>query len=313
MIESNVRVATLAFYFKSTSSGEIMQNVIDINTKSQAKDKSGINWDTLIALSVFHILAVVALFYFSWANLAAFLILWWVAGSLGTGLAFHRLLTHRGFKVPKWLEYSLTFCGNLALQSGAVKWVTTHRIHHGFTEQEGDPHSPRDGTFWAHVGWVLKGRSQEHDEATFKKYVPDLLKDPVHVFLSKYYWVAPIIAGIPLYFIGGWSMILWGIALRTVFGWHMTWLVNSATHIWGTRRFETTDDSTNNGLIALVTWGEGWHNNHHAYPTSARHGLAWYEVDFNWWALSVFKMLGLATDIKVIELVEEKPVMRRAA
>ncbi len=284
------------------------EKVINLNRN---KD---INWDTLFFVTVFHILAIWALFTFSWSNFLAAFIMWWTAGSFGIGLGYHRQLTHRSFKTPKWLEYFFAFCGTLAVQSGAIKWVTTHRIHHAHTETDNDPHSPRNGTYWAHIGWIFQGTSQEHDEATIKRYSPDLIKDKVHVFLSKYYWVSSVIAGAVLFAIGGWSMVLWGVFARVVFGWHMTWLVNSATHLWGTRRFETRDDSTNNGLIAAVTFGEGWHNNHHAQPSSARHGLAWYEVDVNWITIWLLEKVGLATDIRAYKLERNKPVeLERAA
>lgn len=228
------------------------------------------------------------------------LFLHWLVASLGVGIGYHRLLTHRSFKTPKWLEYSLTALGSLAIQDGAVKWVATHRIHHAHTETESDPHSPRDsgGGYWAHLGWIIRGNAQEHDDATLTRFVPDLLKNPVQVFMAKYYYVFTIILGIILFTGGGWTMVLWGIFLRTVFGWHSTWIVNSITHLWGKRRFSTFDDSTNNGFVALFSFGEGWHNNHHAHPTSARHGLAWYEFDLNWLTISLFKKLGLATKIR---------------
>ena len=285
-----------------------MQNIVEFKSKP-----NHLNWDTTFFVVTFHILAIWALFTFSWSNFLAAFIMWWVAGSFGVGLAFHRLLTHRSFKTPKWLEYFLTFCGTLAVQSGAIKWVTTHRIHHAHTETDQDPHSPRNGTYWAHIGWIMRGTSQEHDEATIKKYSPDLIKDPVHVFMSRYYWVSSIIAGAVLYSIGGYSMVLWGVFARVVFGWHMTWLVNSATHIWGTRRFETRDDSTNNALVAAVTFGEGWHNNHHAQPSSAKHGLAWYEFDVNWVTIWLLEKVGLAKDVRVYNLGEQPSQLKRAA
>ncbi len=130
-----------------------------------------------------------------------------------------------------------------------------------------------------------------------QRYCPDFANDPVHQFLNKYYYIPVAITGVALLAIGGVGMLLWGIFLRTVMGWHFTWLVNSATHLWGSRRFETRDDSRNNGLIAAVTFGEGWHNNHHAYPRSARHGLAWYEFDINWVQIWVMEKIGLAKDV----------------
>lgn len=281
-----------------------MQNVLQFQHAKSNK----IQWVTLTTVSIFHILAVWALFTFSWQNLIAAAVTWWIAGSWGIGMGYHRLLTHGGFKTPKWMEYFLTFCGTLGLQSGAITWVTTHRIHHAFTETEKDPHSPRGGTFWSHVGWILQGTAQNQSEATMRRYAPDLMKDKVHVFMSKYYWVTPIIAAVILFTIGGWSMVLWGIFLRQVIGWHSTWLVNSATHLWGTRRFETHDDSRNNGLIAALTFGEGWHNNHHANPRSAKHGLTWYEFDVNWVQIKFLEKIGLATKVYAYELKKEENI-----
>ena len=281
-----------------------MQNIV----AAESSKTKGIQWITSIAIIGFHILAIAALFTFSWQNLFVAVLIWWMTGSLGIGLGYHRLLTHGGFKTPKVVEYFLTVCGTLALQSGPLQWVTTHRIHHAFTETEKDPHSPRDGTFWAHIGWLMQGTALSHDEATLKRYAPDLLKDKVQVFISKYFFMTTIIVGVILLLIGGWSMVLWGIFLRQVFGWHMTFLVNSATHLWGTRRFETHDDSRNNGLIAALTWGEGWHNNHHAHPRSARHGLTWKEIDINWIQIKFLEKIGLASKVHAFELEKEKAI-----
>ncbi|MEZ5427793.1 MAG: fatty acid desaturase [Pyrinomonadaceae bacterium] len=262
-------------------------------------------WSTLIGLAVFHAFAVWAMFAFSWQNLLIAGFLWLVSGSWGIGLGYHRLLTHGGYKAPKWLEYLLTLCGTLALQSGAISWVATHRIHHKYTETDGDPHSPRGGVFWAHMGWILQGTAQMQDEATMGRYAPDLMKDKNHRLMNKYYWLTSVIVGAVLFAVGGWSMVLWGIFLRTVIGWHATWLVNSATHLWGTRRFETHDDSRNNALIAAITFGEGWHNNHHAHPRSARHGLAWYEFDFNWMQIRLLERVGLIKKVYAYRLKDE--------
>ena len=278
-----------------------MQNVVEFAPKSEK-----INWSTLIAVTIFHILAVAALFTFSWSNLIAALILWWVAGSWGIGMGYHRLLTHRGFKAPKWLEYFLSVCGTFAMQSGPLTWVTTHRIHHAFTETDKDPHSPRNGTYWSHIGWIFRGTAQNHPWATMQRYSPDLTKDRFQVVLDKYYYIPTIIVAAGLMAIGGWTMVLWAIFFRTVFGWHSTWLVNSATHLWGSRRFDTRDDSRNNGLIAALTFGEGWHNNHHAYPRSARHGLTWYQIDANWIQIRALEMLGVLDDVYAYSEKEKK-------
>ena len=137
-----------------------------------------------------------------------------------------------------------------------------------------------------------------HDTTTLARYVPDLAQDKFHLWITKYHYLPIIALGLLLIGLGGLPFLLWGIFLRTVVGLHATWLVNSATHIWGSRRFATRDDSTNNWFVALLTFGEGWHNNHHAHPTSARHGLKWYEIDMNWYGIWMLKVFGLAKQIK---------------
>ncbi len=263
--------------------------------------RARLNWNTSIFMIIFHAGAIAALFMpFTWQILGVTIVLWWISGSVGIGVGFHRLLTHRGYKTPKWMEYLLTLGGLLSLEGGAINWVVTHRIHHSQTDKPGDPHTPRDGTWWAHMGWILRGTSQQHDKATMLRYAPDLMKDPVHVWMNHLYFVPLILSGIVLLAMGGWPMMFWGVFFRVTVGLHFTWLVNSATHLWGTRRFETTDDSTNSWWVALLTFGEGWHNNHHAHPRAAKHGLTWYEIDVNWWSIRVMKMLGLAKNIRLI-------------
>jgi sn-1 stearoyl-lipid 9-desaturase len=269
--------------------------------KESAKD-SGINWVTATFMVLFHIGAVAALFFFTWKAFFVALFLYWVAGSPGIGMAYHRLLTHRGYKTPKWVEYVMTICATLALEGGPIFWVATHRIHHKHSDKEGDPHSPVDGTWWAHMGWILTGKSMHHDTETLAHYVPDLAKDKFHVWITKYHYVPMIVLGVVLFAIGGVPFVMWGIFFRTVFGLHSTWLVNSATHMVGTRRFETRDLSTNSWWVALFSFGEGWHNNHHAHPVSARHGLAWYEIDLNWYGIWTLKKLGLARKVYTIKL-----------
>lgn len=264
--------------------------------------KTGINWLNVIFISLFHVGAVAALFFWSWQAIVAAVLLYWVAGSLGIGMGFHRLLTHRGYKVPKVVEYFLTICGMLTLEGGSVNWVVTHRIHHAHTDREGDPHSPRDGRWWSHIGWILKGTAQQHDKAVLSRYAPDLMKDRFHVWLNRLYFMPLIITGLALLYFGGWGMMMWGIFLRVTIGLHTTWLVNSATHLWGKQRFHTGEDSRNSWWVALLTFGEGWHNNHHAHPTSARHGLAWYEIDFNWWGIRLLQLFRLAKAIKRVRL-----------
>jgi fatty-acid desaturase len=274
--------------------------------KKNAKSDGEINWVTASFMMAFHVGAIAALFFFSWKVLLLAIFLNWVATSLGIGVGYHRLLTHRGYKAPKWVEYFLTTCATLSLEGGPIFWVATHRIHHQFSDHDGDPHSPVDGKWWAHMGWILMGKSMHHDTTTLARYVPDLAKDKFHVWITKYHYVPMIVLGAVLLAIGGLPWLLWGIFLRTVLGLHFTWLVNSATHSWGTRRYKTRDLSTNSWWVALLSWGEGWHNNHHAHPVSAKHGLAWYEIDFNWYAIWIMNKLGMARQIYRAKLPSKK-------
>src|SRR6202051_4801160 len=285
------------------TSREMTEGGEGTNRKVRA-NKDGFNWGTAIAMGLFHVGAIAALFFFTWKALFVAMFLWWVSGSLGIGMSYHRLLTHRGFKTPKWVEYFLTICATLALEGGPIFWVATHRIHHQHSDQEGDPPSPIDGKWWAHMGWILMGKSMHHDTTTLARYVPDLAKDKFHVWITKYHYVPMIVLGVILLAIGGVPFLMWGIFMRTVVGLHATWLVNSATHSWGTRRFTTRDLSTNSWWVALLTFGEGWHNNHHAHPTAAQHGFTWYEVDVNWYGIWALKQLGLAWDIKRVRLAD---------
>jgi sn-1 stearoyl-lipid 9-desaturase len=280
---------------------------MDLQTlaKKQSADNQ-INWVTASFMAALHLGAVAAPFFFTGRAFFLAVALWWISGSLGIGMAYHRLLTHRGYKTPKWVEYLLTLCATLALEGGPIFWVATHRIHHQFSDQGGDPHSPRDGKWWSHMGWILIGKSMHHDTTTLAHYVPDLAKDGFHVWITKYHYLPTVILGLALLAWGGLPFLMWGIFLRIVAGLHFTWLVNSATHIWGSRRFSTRDMSTNNWLVAMLTFGEGWHNNHHAHPSSARHGLTWYEVDLNWYGIWALKKLGLARDVKLVSLADLK-------
>lgn len=262
--------------------------------------ETNVNWATLVFLSFFHLASVAALFFWSWPAVITAIVLYWIGCSLGIGMGYHRLMTHRGYKVPKAVEYFLIICGSLALEGGPIQWATTHRIHHAHTDKQGDPHTPRDGGWWAHIGWILARTKQLQDKTMLQRYAPDLMNDRFYVWLNRFYYVPLIALAVALLTIGGWRVMLWGIFLRVTLGLHSTWLVNSATHLWGKQRFATGEDSRNNWWVAILTFGEGWHNNHHAYPTSARHGLKWYEIDFNWIGIRVLQFLGLARRVKTV-------------
>jgi fatty-acid desaturase len=275
--------------------------------------RKGLNWTTTIAFGLLHVGAIAALFMFNWRSFWVAVFLYWVAVGLGISMGYHRLHTHRGYKCPVWLEYFFAICGSLSLEGGPIFWVAVHRVHHQKSDQPGDPHSQRQiGFFWAHVGWILFGEGNHNNTKLMSKYAPDLAKHRFYVWLNNWHWVPLAVLGVILFAIGGLPMMLWGICVRTVVGVHATWLVNSATHMWGGRRFATRDDSRNNWWVAALTFGEGWHNNHHAHPTSIRHGLAWYEVDHSWILVNILKRVGLVSDLKVAK-VDSRLIDREAA
>src|SRR5438876_12366635 len=220
-----------------------------VSNALSARQTRNINWGNGTFLVIAHIAAIAALFFWSWPALISAVILYWVAGSLGIGMGFHRLITHRGYRVPKLVEYFLVTCGTLAIEGGPIQWVVTHRIHHTHTDQTGDPHTPRDGGWWAHVGWILRGTAHIHNRATLERYTPDLIKDRYYILLDRFYYVPLIISAVLLLGFGGWGVMLWGIFLRVTLGLHATWLVNSATHMWGKRRFNTREDSRNSWWV----------------------------------------------------------------
>jgi len=260
------------------------------------------NWPTTVTFGLFHLGAVAALFMFSWRSLVVAAALYWISVGWGISLGYHRLHTHRSYKVPLWLEYFFAVCGTLTLEGGPIFWVVTHRVHHQKSDQPGDPHSPRDGGWWAHMGWIVFGETNHNNTRLMSKYAPDLGKHRFYIWLNNYHWVPMVVLGAILFSIGGLPLMLWGTCLRVVIGLHATWLVNSATHMWGRRRFATRDDSRNSWWVALLTFGEGWHNNHHAHPGSARHGLAWYEFDISWITLKAMRAVGIAKEVYVVEL-----------
>jgi sn-1 stearoyl-lipid 9-desaturase len=270
-----------------------------------ASTKLRLDWTMIIALVIFHIGAICAFLpgLFSWQGVGVAILLHWITGGLGITLGWHRLLSHRSFQVPKWLEYFFAFCGTLALQGGIIWWVGLHRHHHLHSDQDVDHHDSKKGFLWSHVRWMCFEVPAESDIPRFTK---DIADDPFYQFLNNYFFPLQVVLGVILYAIGGWSFVFWGVFARLVIVYHCTWLVNSATHKFGYRNFETTDNSTNCWWVALTTYGEGWHNNHHAYQYSARHGMKWWEIDITWITIQVLQLLGLATKVKLVEAGTDK-------
>lgn len=251
-----------------------------------------------------HVAGIAAFWHFSWPALAVTVFLHWVTACLGVTLGYHRLLTHGSLTVSPIVKYFFTICGMLSAEGTPLMWVATHRKHHVMSDKEEDPHSPNDGFWWSHILWFQPKETEEDLTALYKRWAPDLYKDPVQRFFDKTFIIYPLILGAILYGIGeyfyaeGLSWLLWGLCLRTVICYHSTWFVNSATHMWGYRNYETTDRSRNLWWVAIISYGEGWHNNHHAHQRLARHGHRWWEIDVTYMAIWTLKKLGLATDVK---------------
>jgi len=272
-------------------------------TTTQRPAPAGIAWPPLLWIGALHVLALLAFVpgYFTWSALAVCLALHWLTGGVGITLTYHRLLTHRSFATrPKWLEYVLTIIGCCASEGGPIGWVADHRRHHKYSDQEDDVHSPNRGFGWAHMfWWMTPDISSIHTPEYLERWAPDLNRDPVHRFLERWHFVFVLLSFAGLYALGGMPWLVWGGFLRSVLVLHTTWLVNSATHVWGYRSHETRDDSTNLWWVALLTYGEGWHNNHHAFQTSARHGLRWWELDMTYLAIRTLSFIGITYDLKL--------------
>ena len=233
---------------------------------------------------------------FSWSAVGVAIFLHWFTGGLGITLGYHRLLTHRSFEAPKWLARFLAFCGTLAAEGGPLTWVGVHRAHHAYSDGEKDPHDSNKGFWWSHMDWVLRKGALDKNLHSYNK---DLASDRFLQFLDKNQFQLQVVLGVLLYLMGGWPFVVWGVFVRLVAVYHCTWLVNSATHKFGYRNFDTSDRSTNCWWVALLTYGEGWHNNHHAYQYSARHGLRWWEIDITWMTIQFLQVLGLAKNVKL--------------
>ncbi len=269
-----------------------------MSTEAMSYAKTKTKWDILAGIAIVHLGALLAPWTFTWNAFWVFFVLQFVAG-LGITVCYHRLLTHRSFQVPKWLEYPLTICGLLALQGGPLKWVSTHRVHHAFSDRPQDPHSPTRGFWWAHMLWLFSWDDLLDVPEKFVRFVPDLSRDPVHRFFEKSHVLWTLLLGGALYAWGGLPFLIWGVFVRLVFVYHVTWLVNSAAHLWGYQTYDTNEGSRNNWWVALASYGEGWHNNHHAYLHSAAHGLRWWEFDLTYLCIRFLGMLKLATKIRL--------------
>jgi len=270
-----------------------------LQSSSNASEPLVLHKITVLFFAIMHGLALLTPWFFSWSALGITLLLHWLFGSIGICLGYHRLLSHRSFQVPKWLEYAIAIVGVLALQGGPIFWVAGHRLHHAHTEdEEKDPYSARRGFWWSHMLWIFYPRPQFFDSRQYNRYAPDLARDPFYLWLDRYHPLLQIPLAVLLYLWGGWSFVIYGVFLRCVLLWHSTWAINSVTHLWGGYRAFDSDDTTRNlWWAALITYGEGWHNNHHAYPHVAKCGWKFWEIDMTWWAIQLLRGLGLAKNV----------------
>lgn len=271
----------------------------------EQRTSAGPNWPVIGWLVLLHLGALAGPWFLTWQAVLIACCLYWLTGSVGVCLGYHRLLTHGAFKTYRPIRWLIAMIGGLSGEGSAIDWIANHRKHHAYSDHQGDPHSPRDGAWWAHVfwlGWTIHGPERE---AHVRRWAPDLIKDPGMRLLEKLFLPLHVLSGVLLLLLGHWlggthmafSFLVWGLFVRLVAVLHATWLVNSASHMWGYKNYETTDDSRNNWLVALITFGEGWHNNHHAYPRMAKQGHRWWELDPTFAIIRMSQWIGLAWDV----------------
>lgn len=273
--------------------------------------RSRVRLGMAVSVVLIHVAALIGgALFFDWAAVAVAGVLVLVTTNLGISCGYHRLLVHRGYNCPRVIRYFFSLCGTLALQGGPLSWSATHRVHHQHTEDEADPHSPhnpKQSFWWGHMLWFFYSYpSVDNKKEYWARYVPDLLREPVLVFMERFFVLLNVLFAVALYAVGyfveGWqfgaALVAWAFFVRIVFVWHATWLVNSAGHMWGYRNYNTPDQSRNVWWVAALTSGEGWHNNHHADPRSAAHGHKWWEIDPTYTFLRALSLVGLVWDIR---------------
>jgi len=285
-----------------------------------------INWRYAFPVGTYHVLALLAFvpWFFSATGVALAVIGIYVFGVAGMNLCYHRLLTHRSFSCPLWLEHTLAILAVCCLEDTPARWVATHRLHHHRSDEQADPHSPMVNLFWSHIGWLFLENTDIGCNVSRDRYARDIVRDRFYRWIERnvlgiiltqsvVYIVAALLIELAL---GGStdeavqfaaSVWLWGVVVRTVLVWHFTWSVNSFTHVFGYRNYETNDNSRNNAWVAIIAHGEGWHNNHHAEPSSACNQRHWWEIDLTYLLLRLLVLLGLAWDVQL----PQRPVPTR--
>ncbi|MBX7164776.1 MAG: fatty acid desaturase [Pirellulales bacterium] len=286
------------------------------------------SWPYIVGIGGVHLLSLAALspWLFSWSGVVLTLLGLYVFGTLGINLCYHRLLTHQAAVVPKWLEHIFAILGVCCLEDTPARWVAIHRLHHRDSDEQPDPHSPLVTFFWGHCGWLLVKNRGVNNLDTYDRYARDILRDPFYFGLERHLmWLVVYVAHAAVFYLAGlgvgwattgnlWSgvqlgtsWLVWGVFVRTVLVWHITWSVNSLTHLWGYRLYDTGENSRNNWFVGIVSNGEGWHNNHHADQRAAAHGHMWWEIDVTWLTIRLLAALGLARNIVLPKIwVEQK-------
>jgi len=287
----------------------------------QLGPKKVVAWFLIVIIGI-HVLALSVLLpsIFVWWGILLVLTGNFIFGSLGVNLGYHRMLTHRSVRFPLLLERLWVLLAVCCLEGSPLWWACVHRIHHQYSDQPGDPHSPSTSLFWGHMQWIFTVDPQRLSLETYAKYIPDLVHDPFlrwlhrrHTWFLVYVVHAILIAGIG-FGIGflvndnlaaavlfGTQVFVWAVLVRTAYVWHVTWLVNSFSHRWGYRSYDTDDQSRNNFIVALLTNGEGWHNNHHAAPRACSQGHRWWEIDLTFIVVQMLQSIGLAYDLVLVQ------------
>jgi stearoyl-CoA desaturase (Delta-9 desaturase) len=266
-------------------------------------------------ISIFWTVQASALLAFAVPFRWAFIALWAVSHfvrAIGLTLAFHRYFAHRAFKMNRVARFAWTWAATSAMQKGPLWWAGHHVNHHKYADREGDPHSPMvSGVYYAHIGWFLNDAKHDRLEPS-NPVVRDFSKAPEIVFLERFHFLPPLLLAIAMFAIGGLPWLVWGFCLPTTTLAHATFAINTVNHMFGTRRFETRDESRNNALTALFAAGEGWHNNHHRYQRAARNGFYWWEFDPTWYVIRTMAALGLAWDVQQVphRIYEEARAVR---
>jgi stearoyl-CoA desaturase (Delta-9 desaturase) len=227
-----------------------------------------------------------------WQDWAVCVALYWIRMFGVTGV-YHRYFSHRTYKTSRFFQFLLAVLAMSSSQKGVIWWASKHRVHHKLSDQDGDPHDSRRGFWYSHFGWLY-----DHTEKTDYSKVRDLARYPELVFLNKFWFLPPALLGVSVWLLFGWSGLLIGFFLSTAILWHGTFTINSLSHMLGTQRYDAGDASTNNWVLAIVTMGEGWHNNHHHFMGSTRQGFYWWEIDLTYYVLRLLGLVGLVWDIK---------------